>query len=200
MRITALLVSVTVVLMGSQAWAQSKADKSGDGQATPAQRKDPKGIQGVSPYMELLVKGNRAYVARDFAAAISAYQEAVQLEPQRPQAHYLLGEAYLADGKLEDAGLRWDTALRYADKEPVMRAKVLFVLADLRERQQRWNDAAEAWKQYESFVTATAEAKGYAATATERNRAIAVHKDLADKYAKVQERIRQREQDTQERK
>lgn len=158
-------------------------------------RKDPEGITGVSPFQELVNKGNAAYVARDFAGAIARYQEAITKRPNHPLGHYLLGQAYLADNKLSEADSAWQSALRYSDKDPVTRAKVLFVTADLRERQQKWDEAIEAWKAYGQFVGANQNAKGYPATATERQKIVEQRKDLATKYGAVKERIAQRERD-----
>src|SRR5215217_106305 len=54
-------------------------------------RRDPKGVKGISPYVELINKGDRAYVSRDFDGAIAAYREAIQSEPQNPLGHYRAG-------------------------------------------------------------------------------------------------------------
>lgn len=188
-----MLVALAAVFCVSTA-AYGGDDKSGADKEGKA-RKDPKGITGISPFMELVNKGNAAYVARDYATAATTYQEAVKKEPNRALGHYLLGQAYLADGKIDQANGAWDTALRYAGKDAVMKAKVLFVIADLRERQQKYDEAAEAWKEYGTFVAGNASANGYPATPTERQKAVETHKDLAEKYGKVKERIAQREKD-----
>jgi tetratricopeptide (TPR) repeat protein len=189
------LAAVFCFSVSARAGDSKGGSKKDGGKAAAGEHKDPKGITGISPFMELVNKGNAAYVARDFATAATTYQEAIQKEPNRALGHYLLGEAYLAAGKMEEANSAWDTALRYVSKDAVMKAKVLFVIADLRERQQRYDDAANAWKEYASFVTENQNAKGYAGTPAERQRAIEKRKDLAEKYSKVKERIEQREKD-----
>jgi tetratricopeptide (TPR) repeat protein len=174
------------------------ADEGAEGakESKPAtKRTDPKGITGISPFMELIAKGSASYVARDYATAVTTFQEAIQKAPNRALGHYMLGQAFLADKKPDEADGAWQTALRYAEKDPVLRAKALFVIADLREQQKRWDDALTAWKAYADYVASEAKANGYAATPTDRTRVIEKRKELETKYAKVKERIAQREQD-----
>jgi predicted Zn-dependent protease len=155
-------------------------------------RRDPNGVTGVSPSMEAVLKGNGAYAARDFAKAAESYQDAISKDPNDPLGHYMLGETHLAAGKLDEADRSWQNALRAAGAKDAMHAKILFVIADLRERQGRWDEAETAWKDYATFVGAHTKANGYAATATERLKMIATHKELAVSAGKVKERIQQR--------
>ncbi len=197
------------VAAASTALAGGKNDKGKDKDkkesATSAEpaasgpRRDPRGITGISPFMELANQGAAAYVAQDYAKAIEMFQKAIEKEPERAFGHYLLGEAYLANKQLDKAEEAWQAALRYADKDNATKAKVLFVLADLRERQGKLAEAATAWKQYETFVNANA-GVGFAATATERQKVIANHDVLAVEYAKVKERIEQRQREAAEKK
>jgi tetratricopeptide (TPR) repeat protein len=172
---------------------EAKADSDGV-------RRDPKGVTGVSPLTEALNKADQAYASKDWDKAIEGYKDAISKDSKSPLGHYRLGEALLAAGKLDDADQSWQAALKAATErgEPVYRAKAMFVIADLRERQGKWDEAAAAWKDYGSFVAENAKAKGYAATATERQKAIDTHKDVAVKAAKVKERIQQREKEQQE--
>jgi tetratricopeptide (TPR) repeat protein len=196
-------LSIPLVLVAAalttQAWADSTTKgKKSEAKSDPASdvpgvvRRDPKGVTGVSPCMEAVLKGNGAYAARDFAKATEAYQEAITKDPNDPLGHYMLGEAQLAEGKLDEADRSWQNALRASGAKDAMHAKALFVIADLRERQGRWDDAETAWKEYASFVGAHSKANGYAATATERLKMIATHKELAVSAGKVKERIQQR--------
>jgi len=174
-------------------------DKKESTEAAPSgPKKDPRGQTGISPFMELVNEGSAAYVAQDYAKAIETFQKAIEKEPEKALGHYLLGEAFLADKKLDQAEQSWQTALRFAKAAP-MKAKVLFVLADLRERQGRLPEAATAWKEYETFVGNNAGA-GYPATPTARQQAIATHDDLAQKYAKVKERIELRQREASQQK
>ena len=69
------------------------------------------------------------------------------------------------------------------------------MLADLKERQSKWREAVVAWKEYGAYVAAVKESKGYPDTPKQRQAAFEKHQDLKVKYAKVKERIAQREAD-----
>jgi TolA-binding protein len=62
--------------------------------------------KGPSPYSELLQKGDRAYLARDFEGAITAYRQEIEKNPNAPLGHYRLGEAQLAKGDTSGCGAR----------------------------------------------------------------------------------------------
>lgn len=198
---------VTLVVVGATlpVFSTLSAQTKGGAGAAPAapaasaaasppgqQRLDPKGRTGISPFMLKVIKANGAYTARDFQGAIAGYRDAIQEDPQNPLGHYLMGEAQLAAGNTAEAEASWSSGMRYVGTDDVLHAKLLFVIADLRERQGRWDDAKKAWQDYGGFVTAHPNAKGYVATATERNRTIDVHTDLDTKYAAVKARIEQR--------
>jgi tetratricopeptide (TPR) repeat protein len=188
--------------IAASAWAKPKAKKDSESGEEPKreaeaksggkQRRDPKGVTGISPYTEIVNKGNAAFVARDFAKAAEIYQDAISKEPKRALAFYHLGEVHRATGKPAEAEQVWQTALKTVGGDAVLHAKILFVLADLRERQGKLEEATSAWKEYGSFVGAHQNAKGYPGSATDRQKVIEVHNDLAAKYAKVRERIEQR--------
>lgn len=179
----------------SGADAKSEASTGDESEGDTGKRRDPEGIQGISPFMEIINEGNAAYIARDYATATAKYQEALQKKPNGALGHYMLGQALLAEGKLKEANDAWQSALRFAEKKPALKAKALFVIADLRERQKQWDAAAEAWKAYASYVGANQNARGYPNTPNARLQALDERKELETKYAKVKERIAQREKD-----
>ncbi|AKT44047.1 tetratricopeptide repeat protein [Chondromyces crocatus] len=157
-------------------------------------RRDPAGQTGISPYMELIVKGQAAFVARDIPGAVTAFQDAIKLDPNNMLGFYRLGEAMLESGKPEESDSAWTTALGKKGGAD-LHAKVLFCLADLRERQRNWPAAKEAWTAYTTFLTNNPKAHGYPATAEERQKRIDQRiKDEKD-YAAVRERIKQREEE-----
>ena len=55
-------------------------------------------------------KGNTAYKAKDMANAIAAYTKVTELNPENGDAYLLLGRAYAATGKVEDAVKAYETA------------------------------------------------------------------------------------------
>jgi tetratricopeptide (TPR) repeat protein len=155
-------------------------------------RRDPRGIKGISPFWEALKKGDNAYVARDYDGAIAAYKDAITKEPQNALGHYRIGEAQLAKGEIAEAESAWVAGLRYVGANHALRAKLLFVLADLRERQKGYDEATEAWGKYEAFVRDQPQSKGYPQTPAERKKRIAAWKKLSADYVEVKARIQKR--------
>jgi tetratricopeptide (TPR) repeat protein len=164
-------------------------------------RRDPNGQTGISPYMEQVKKGEDAYVARDFPGAVAAFQEAIKMEPQKMLAFYRIGEAQLAAGNVGEAEAQWQAALTKTGSDD-LRAKVYFVLADLRERQQKWADAKEAWNAYANYLQANPKALGYAATSVERikqiDRRVKDEKDYGEVKVRIQKRQEERLKEAEE--
>ena len=177
-------------------WA---AGGSGSGESKPAAAPGPAaaaGLYGAGPkYAEGCIAGNRKYLTRDFAGAIEAYRAAVQLAPKHPLAYYLMGEAQLAANNMAEADAAWKQAEANADsKDPTLRARVLFVIADLKERQKKWDEAKTAWQAYSEWAAKFPNAGVFPGSATARVQAI----DAALKQDKDYEVVRQRIRDTQD--
>ncbi len=192
-RLLVLSLVASSLVLGADAFAQGKppATAKVDPPVFPLKDKDNK--TGISPYMEAINKGEASFVARDFAGAVVAFQDAVKLDGQKMLAFYRLGEAQLAAGKPEEADAIWTAGL--SKEGPLtLKGKVLFVLADLKERQKKFDAAKEAWGKYAQFLKENAqEAKGYALTPEERIKMIDRRlKDEKD-YAPVKVRIVTRE-------
>lgn len=185
----ALLVLGIALDASAQAASTSDTPKA-DQQGAP--RKDPKGIKGISPFWEAIKKGDDALAARDLDGAKAQYQEAIKAEPQNPMGHYRLGEAELMKGNMADAEADWQSALRFSGQVPTMKAKVLFVLADLRERQRQLDQATTAWNAYADHAKAAPTAKTYPETPRDRLKRIEDWKKLETEYAAVKERIKAR--------
>jgi tetratricopeptide (TPR) repeat protein len=183
---------VAAVLASASSFAQG-AKKDG------AVRRDAKGVTGISPFWELVKKGDGLFVARDVDGALGAYREALTQEPQNAAGHYRIGQAQLAKGDLKEAGLAYEAALRYAGVQHALKAKVLFVLADLAERRKAPDEAQQAWTKYEAFIKDQPRAQGHPQTATERRARLAHYKKLATDSAAVKARIEKRFQEADER-
>jgi tetratricopeptide (TPR) repeat protein len=193
-----VLVSSTLIVWAQQpppAPAPAPASASATPGTTPAgtTRLEPK---GKSPYTPKVLKGNAAYKAKDYAGAVVAYKEAIAADPAAPLPYYLLAEAQIAAGSLPDADVSLKAGLAKADTNDVVKCKLLFVLADLRERDGKLEEARKAWEDYAQFVTSHPASNGYLATATERIRVIDQHFDLGKKSAAVKARIEQRLKET----
>lgn len=173
--------------------AAAPAKDAGKAGAAPAEpRRDPEGLRGISPYMEAIKKGEVAYVARDFSGAVTAFQDAIKLDVQKMLGYYRIGEAQLALNNLTEAEAQWQSALTKTGSDD-LKSKVLFVLADLRERQGKWQEAKEAWTAYTAFLQSNPKALGYPVTAAERQKMIDRRvKDEKD-FGEVRERIKRRE-------
>ena len=155
-------------------------------------RRDAEGKRGISPYAEAIAKGEGAYVARDLPGAITAFQDAIKLDAEKMLGFFRLGEALLETGKPDEADSTWTTALGKKGTDD-LNAKLLFVIADLRERQRKWQATKDAWAAYSAFLQNHTKVTGYPATATERTKqADRRIKDEVD-YAAVKDRIAKRE-------
>lgn len=160
--------------------------------ATGEVKRDPQGLKGISPFWEALKKGDDLYVARDLDGAITQYKDAISKAPQNPMGHYRIGEAHLAKGDIPEAESSWVAALRYVGKDGGLKAKIMFVLADLRERQKSYDDAIERWTAYGTFATQQTSVKAYPATATERKKKVDEWKKISADSAEVKKRIEAR--------
>lgn len=190
------LVPALVLVLGlpSTALAQNKEKPAAAAPAAAAGgvKKDPQGLKGISPFWEQIKKGDDLYVARDFDGAIAAYREAITKEPQNAVGHYRIGEAHLAKNDTQEAEAAWVASLRFVGGDHPLKAKILFVLADLRERQKAHDDAKERWTAYAQFADQQPAAKGFPKTATERKERIDAWKKISAEYAAVKTRIEAR--------
>jgi hypothetical protein len=181
--------STTFSVGGAAAGAAGAADPPGSA-TTPVGGRDKSNL--ASPPAAALMKGHAAYMARDYAGAAQAYKEAVAKDGTDAAAYYFLGEAQIAAGTLADADASFAAALRYVGGKDDWRGKLLFVIAELRERQAKWPEAKKAWEDYAQFVATHPAVKGHTATATERVKVADARVDLETKYAPVRQRIEQR--------
>jgi tetratricopeptide (TPR) repeat protein len=182
----AALIAGAFGLVPATAGAQAERDaaprRPGEGAATSA--------VGSAKYKEACAQGNARYVARDFGGAIEMYRKAIELDPKNPLAHYLLGEAQLGAGNLAEADAAWNrAALESAEKDPALRGRVLFVLADLKEREKKWDDAKAAWQVYLDWVAKYPKAGGFAASGQSRQQAIDAMLNQDKAYQIVRQRI-----------
>jgi len=153
----------------------------------PEVRRDAKGIKGISPFREALQRGDSAILAHDLEAAIVAYRDALGKEPENALGQYRLGEAQALKGDLLEAEQAFSAALRVVGANLALKAKLQFVLADLRERQKAYDEASAKWTEYEAFTTK--EAQGFPASGAERKKVVETWKKLAADSLEVKARI-----------
>jgi tetratricopeptide (TPR) repeat protein len=184
------LVATTFVLVPS-----SLADgdtgstrKKHDDSASSASKNGPN-----PEYKKACDLGNAKYASRDFPGAIEQYRKAIELSPKLALAFYLLGEAELAAGSLTEAEAAWSrAALESGEQDPVLRARVLFVLADLKERQFKWDDARAAWQVYLDWASRYPNANAFPGSGQSRQQVI----DSMKRQDKAYEIVRQRIEET----
>lgn len=153
--------------------------------------KDPAASKSQTDFDNAVNQGCVKYVEHDIPRAIELFRQATQIQPRNPLGYYLLGEAQLGAGSLPDAEAAWLQADQVSDSGPLsVKAKVLFVLADLRERQGRWDDAKAAWKRYADFAAQASDAGAFPQSAATRIKDIEKMQQQYKDYAIVRKRIR----------
>lgn len=193
-----LALTLVSLCLSSVAWGQEPVSNAGTADASSARaakpeaatqvRRDPAGKKGVTPFLEAIAKGDVAAVARDYAKAKEAYQTALAAEPKQAIGHYRIGQVEVMAGKLADAETAYNDALRFADSDPTLRAKLLFALADLKERQVQRDAAIKAWQAYADHLKSEPKAKGYPASAEERQKRLIRYNELVVEAKGVKER------------
>lgn len=195
-RQTWLVIGALVTLPASSAAQGAPEPPAPGGEATPAANsaanevpKDPRGIKGISPFWETLKRGDSAFVARDFDTAITHYREAITKDPNNPLGHLRIAEAQMKQGQWAEAAQSVAAAIRFADRQPNLKAKGLFLDALLKERTKDYAGANAAWKTYQQFGQQQPKAKVHQSTPPERLKRVQVAKQMAEDYAAVKERI-----------
>jgi tetratricopeptide (TPR) repeat protein len=141
-------------------------------------------------YADACSQGNARYAKHDFPGAIAYYRGATELDPKNPMAYYLLGEAWLAAGNVAEAEVALNRAsLESSEKDPAMRARILFVVADLKERQWKWDDARSAWQVYIDWTGRFPNSAAFPASARSRQRVIDAMLQQDKAYEAVRRRI-----------
>ncbi len=184
------------VALATPAWGDG--DKA---TVKPAAKPAAKGASDAE-FNDTCKQGNEKAIAKDLPGAIELYQKAVKLQPRNPIGYYLLGEAQVLAGNLQEAEKAWLQAEQVADNGPPMvRAKIVFVLAYLRELQKpdegkppvdqkKWPDAKSAWQKYGDFAGKHTDIPVYPNSATGRGQAIDDMLKQDQAYVVVRQRIK----------
>jgi len=193
MRHRLLAVAPLLVLIALPAFA-APPKKPAPAAAAPAPE-DPQ-IAVHKQFLETIKSGSAKYTAKDIPGSIADFQKATQLEPRNPLGYYFLGEVHLGNNDLGQAESAWLHASQVsAEGSPGLKAKIFFVIADLRERQKRWDDAKAAWEQYTEVSSKLTDA-AYPKVGPERIGMI----DAMQKQDKAYEVVRQRIKEENEKK
>lgn len=176
------------------------AAAAGKGKEPDKGRFDPQNRTALSRPMSLIVEGNARFAEKDYAGALAAYGKAVQLAPGDPLGHYMVAEANLAQGKLAEAEAALKAAEKAGDKRPDVLGKVMFLEADVKEREadattdakeraQRWAEARAGWARYGEWAAAHGDAGAVPQTPAARVKAIDDYAKLEAAYVEVRQRI-----------
>jgi tetratricopeptide (TPR) repeat protein len=177
--------SLTTIALGSVLLVAAPVARAQKPAAAPL--RDPANVTGLSQAMEAVVQGNDMLVARDAPGAIEAYRRAIKLQPKNPIGYLMLGQALVTTNELVEAESALKEGEALADPLPALKARILFSLADLKERQKKLDEAKAAWQRYAEYANQKS-ASAFAATATARIAAI----DEVAKQDKAYESVRQR--------
>lgn len=149
---------------------------------------DPNNITGLSEAVEIVSQGNKKFEDKDVQGAIDAYRRAIALAPKNPLGHYFLGVGLLAAGNPQEAEISFNQAVSVGESNPGVKARALFALADLKERQKKWEEAKAAWQTYADYVTKHSDA-GYAESGQTKMLAVDEMLKQDKAYDVVRERI-----------
>lgn len=183
----ALLIMMSVPAVAAVSLAAPQEKKQDE-------RHDPENVIAISQYVETLAKGAEYFKKGDHNAAIDSFKKAIPLAPKNPLAHLLLGEAYLAKNNLPEAEAAFlaaqEASTTRSGKEQVLRSHVLFAVADVYERQKKWNEARAAWASYNEHAAKLSPDSGaYPFTGIARKEAVEKAIEREKVYAAVRERI-----------
>ncbi len=182
-RVLASLLVPALVLASLPAAAEGPKKKKGSDDSAES-------AGSGSKYKDACKDGSSKYAARDFPGAIAAFQKAIEIDPNNALGHYLLGEAQLAAGSLVEAEAAWNRAsLAAGEKDPALRARVLFVIADLKERQKKWDEAKAAWQVYLDWAQKYPNAGAFPGSGQSRQQVIEAMQKQDRAYAVVRQRI-----------
>ena len=186
MLLTLTTSSALVLLLDGPAGAAGGSKKGDAAQFHPEH--DPNNVTGLSEAVEIVSKGNEKFIAKDVQGAIDAYRRAIQLAPKNPLGHYMLGVGLLAAGNAQEAEISFKQAVEVGESAPPIKARALFALADLKERQKKWEEAKAAWQTYADYVSKHAGA-GYPESAASKSQALDDMLKQDKAYDIVRERI-----------
>lgn len=183
-----LSLAALVVSCSAFAWSRA-ADAEGP---KPAKRYDASNQTAISESMEAVVQGSQKFVNKDVEGALQLFHKAVKLQPRNAVAQYVLGEALSSQGKFQEAEAALVAADDAAAANSPAKPRILFVLASVRERMHKWDDAKEIWKRYLELAQQRGADSGmFPESATERLRLVDEWNAMDSAYANVRARISQ---------
>jgi tetratricopeptide (TPR) repeat protein len=111
----------------------------------------------ATPGMAALARGNAAFAARDWAAALTAFREAQGHQEQRVEATLGVGSTLAQQSNADGALASYREAMSLtagADAPPMARVRALQMVATQLEALARWADALAAWNEFVTYAAA----------------------------------------------
>jgi tetratricopeptide (TPR) repeat protein len=169
--------------------------------ATAAGRPGPQspGRKPATSSEQLLNEGDRAALGGDGATALAKYRLILAEDPRNALVHYRVGQVQAMKGELGEAEQAYFAALRFSGTDQALRGKVLFCIADLRERQRAYEAAVDAWTEYEKQAVNAPSATPHVGTAAERKNRVAEWKRALSAAAETKARVERRTRELEER-
>jgi tetratricopeptide (TPR) repeat protein len=186
------LLAVSLSLPAAFAWSSADAEskKPTAAAAAPQKRFDANNQTAMSEAMVAIVEGAKKFESKDVDGAIVLFRKAVGLQPRNALAQYALGEALMSKKQLQEAEAALMAADDAAPQTSSVKARVVFVLASVKERLHKWDEAKELWRRYLELAQAKGTDAGvYPQSATERMKVVDDWAKMDAAYVGVRERI-----------
>ena len=141
-------------------------------------------------YEGYLARGHAQYLAKNYAGALSEYEQAKALAPTRADAYYFMGCAVSKQNRYDDAVNFFKNAATIAAEADVnMHAKSMFLIAVVWERAGELAKAKFAWSEYKNFAKSHSGTTMYSQVADDRVKVIERAEKLNSDYQIVRDRI-----------
>jgi len=168
-------------------------------------RRDPAGQKGISPFMEKLAEGRRASADGKHDDAIRAFEDAMELEPDKLVPYLLKAQSLLAKDEL-DAAIDAASTGRTKQGTAAERSKLLFLSADLDERKKdtpagqdnepsmleklskAWDEVKNSWNAYVALLEAQSVEPSFKASADDRKGKVDDRVKRDEDFAEVKKR------------
>lgn len=190
-----LSLALSLVLAVGAASAQDKPKEI---------RRDPNGVTGISPFMEEVAKGRKAFVEKNVDGAIASFEKATREDDRKALGYLLLAQALMEKGELTEALLTIEAGQKKDGSEDEQ-AKLMVLRGDVLERQNAprkdakgnpkdtaasvWEEVKAVWSGIAAFHAGHPKALDFTTTADSRKTKIDERVKLDKDYGEVKKRI-----------
>lgn len=131
-------------------------------------------------------KGNNAYKVKDMANAIAAYQKVLEFDPENGNVQLLLGRAYAASGKINEAIAAYESAMAMGEENTAKKQLSTLFLKQAQSslKSKGYQDAIDNAMKANSYIE-NANAYKIAASAAQRMNSNAQCIEFYEKYLEM---------------